>query len=475
MIVEVVVSAFSIVVWWFTTPGLLNHLCLNVFFVTTITTVIINANPLLRYDGYYMLSDWLGIPNLRIKAANQLRDTFAEVCLGITSPPNPLMPNTGRIWFVTYAIATTVYGWCMLSAVLLFLYVVLKPYGLQSAGATLAVLSLCGIVGNIVFDIWQILASPRSEPMNRIRVTASAVVVLALILAALIIPLPWYIEAPFLIEPHNVVHVMTSAPGQLVSFSVRPGETIQHGQSLVELLDDEMEDQLRMLETAKDSQLAEVVKLNALEQSSEQALAQRRVQTIESQIDELKQQLGKLTITAPLSGHVVAAPKVPPAQQTTHRRLPEWSGHISNPRNIGCLLPTRTHLLSIAPDNRMQALLYLDQAHRDELVVGQPIEIKFEHLTNLTFRANIADIAREQSDVAPPSLSTKLGGRLASVTDREGRERLTSVVYQARVVLDQETQLLKPGMRGTARFRVNRHSIAAWVWRAFRRTMHFRI
>src|SRR4029078_1998655 len=94
MIVEVVLSAIAIFVWWFTTPGLLNHLCLNVFFVTTITTVIFNANPLLRYDGYYMLSDWLGIPNLRAKASSQLRSTFSEFCLGIVSPHDPLLPET---------------------------------------------------------------------------------------------------------------------------------------------------------------------------------------------------------------------------------------------------------------------------------------------------------------------------------------------------------------------------------------------
>ena len=475
MIIEVVLSAIAIFVWWFTTPGLLNHLCLNVFFVTTITTVIFNANPLLRYDGYYMLSDWLGIPNLRAKATGQLRDTFAESCLGITRPPDPLMPDTGRGWFIAYTVAATVYGWFVLSAVLLFLYVVLKPYGLQSIGVALAVLSLSGIVGNLVFNVWQILAAPRSTPMNRFRITATVVVALALISAALAIPLPWYIEAPFLIEPHHAVHVMTPAPGQLMSFAVHPNETVRQGQLLATLLDDEKGDQLRRLEAAQDSQRAEIAKLHALELLAEHALAVRRLQTIDSQITELQEQLRELTLIAPISGRVVAAPRVSAPPRTTHRSLPGWSGDIGNPSNIGGLLPTRTHLLSIAPDDRMQVLLYLDQAHRDDVYVGQPIEIKFEHLADRTYRAGIVDIAREQSEVAPPTLSAKQGGGLASVTDPDGRERLTSVAYQARVVLDQETQLLKPGMRGTARFLVERRTAAHWLWRAFRRTMHFRI
>ncbi len=475
MAIEIVLSAIAIFVWWFTTPGLLNHLCLNVFFVTTVTTVIFNANPLMRYDGYYMLSDFLGIPNLRAKAGKQLRDTFAETCLGIETPPDPLMPDTGRIWFIVYAIATTVYGWSILSAVLLFLYVVLKPYGLQSIGITMAVLSLTGIVGNILFNVWRILAAPRSKPLSRPRATVTVIVILMLIAAALAIPLPWYIEAPFLIEPHNAAHVMTTLPGELVAFAVQPGETVEKGQLLATLRDDEKEDQLRQLETARESQRAEISMLHALELSGEHAFALKQLDTIERRIADLREQLRELTITAPVAGRVVAAPRVPAPTISTHRRLHNWSGNIGNPGNVGCLLATRTHLFSIAPDNRMQALLYLDQAHRDDLSVGQQIQIKFEHLADRTYRANVVDIAREHSDVAPATLSSKGGGRLTSVTDSEGHERLTSVAYQARVLLDEDTTLLKSGMRGASRFLVERRSTAHWLWRLFRRTMHFRI
>lgn len=122
----------------------------------------------------------------------------------------------------------------------------------------------------------------------------------------------------------------------------------------------------------------------------------------------------------------------------------------------------------------MQVLLYLDQAHRDDLALGQIIEIKFDHLPSRIFTVPVAEIAREQTDVAPPTLTGKLGGSLVSVTDENGQERLTSVTYVARAILDQETQLLKPGMRGTARMLIERHTAAGWIWRAIRRTVHFR-
>ena len=475
MVIEVVLSAVAIFLWWFTRPGLLNHLCLNVFFITTVTTVIFNANPLLRYDGYYILSDWLGIPNLRAKADQMLRDTFARWCLGIVRPADPLMPVRGRGWFVAFAIAAGVYRWFVLCAILLFLYVVLKPYGLQSLGIALAVFSLAAIVRSLLVSVWRIIAAPRSAPMSLTRTFLTVGTIAALGVGALLIPLPLHIEAPFLIEPRDVTHVFTTMPGQLTSFLVRPGDRVEQGQILATLSDGEKEDHRRKLAVERSVELTEISALHALERVSEHALARKKLESIENQLRDYDEQLAELTIKAPVSGRVVAAPRVPAPVRRTPRRLSEWSGDLSHPQNLGCLLPNRTHLLSIAPDGKMQAMLYLDQAHREDLEVGQQIEIKFDHLPDRTYTVRVADIARQQSDVAPTPLSNKLGGGLPSVTDAEGHERLTSVAYQARVVLDEETHLVKPGMRGNARFLVERRPAAIWIWRSLRRTLHFRL
>jgi hypothetical protein len=87
----------------------------------------------------------------------------------------------------------------------------------------------------------------------------------------------------------------------------------------------------------------------------------------------------------------------------------------------------------------------------------------------------VREIAERHSEFAPESLSNKRGGELPTVTDRRGRERLTSHAYQALVELDGDHQLLKSGLRGRARFRVGHRSAAQWLWRAIRRTFHFQL
>ncbi|MEI8381379.1 MAG: HlyD family efflux transporter periplasmic adaptor subunit [Planctomycetota bacterium] len=472
--VEVVLSAIAILGWWFTTPGLLNHLCLNAFFVSTITTVIFNANPLLKYDGYYMLSDLVGIPNLRERANAVLQDVIAQ-SLGVTRPRDPMNQQGSTFWLAAYAIAATVNGWILLGTILVFLCSMLKPYGLQPIGYLLGIVSVAGILGRMLTNVNRLAISLRNEPVQSVRPPLVAATLLVLIGLALAIPLPWSIEAPCIVEPHNVVHVLATAGGELTEFAVRPGDTVEQGQVLVRLRDFQREDALRRLRVSRGTQLAEIDVLHAMENVSEHALAIERLQSIESRLKELESQLAELTIRAPIAGVVVAAPPVPASRQSTSHRLSDWQGNISDPANLGCQVQPRTHLLSISPDDKMQVVMYLDQAHRDDLRQEHQVQIKFEHLPAETFSAPVETIAREHCDTAPSSLTVKHGGPLASITDKSGMERLTSVAYLAKVVVDHDTHLMKSGMRGTSRFLVESHSALGWVWRAICRTVNFRM
>ncbi len=215
MMMEIFLSAIAAFLWWHTKPGLLNHLCLNVFFVTTITTVIFNANPLLRYDGYYILSDLLEIPNLKTKAERMFRDVFSRFCLGINSPPDPFMPDRGRLWFATFALASAAYRWFLTFTIIFVLYEFLKPYGLQNLGLGMGIFSALMIVGSLLVNLYRILAAPRTRPMSYVRATLTLTFLAGLIFAGLTVPLPLYVEAPFTVEPEGIQHVFITTPGAI--------------------------------------------------------------------------------------------------------------------------------------------------------------------------------------------------------------------------------------------------------------------
>src|SRR5207249_2861944 len=101
-------------IWLNTQPNVpvmglpLRELMTDAIMIAGFTTVIFNANPLLRYDGYYMLSDWLEIPNLQQKSREYLLGLIKRHVFRIKSQ-QPLPPVGQRMWLFFYGLASTCY------------------------------------------------------------------------------------------------------------------------------------------------------------------------------------------------------------------------------------------------------------------------------------------------------------------------------------------------------------------------------
>jgi len=111
MYIEVVMASTCTFIWWFTEPGMLNQICLSVMFVSSVSTIMFNANPLLRYDGYYILADLVEIPNLRQKSSSILQRKLGAWFLGLEEPDDPFLPQRNQFFFALYTVAAAIYRW----------------------------------------------------------------------------------------------------------------------------------------------------------------------------------------------------------------------------------------------------------------------------------------------------------------------------------------------------------------------------
>lgn len=476
MWVEIVLAAIAIFVWWQTEPGLLHHLCLNVFFVSTVTTVIFNANPLLRFDGYYMLADLLEIPNLRPKASRLFQQTWAWLCLGIELPDDPFMPVSGRLWFVLYTVASKVYMWIILFGITVFLYTVLKPYRLQSIGITLAVVSLTTMLIGAIAGVVQVLRMPREEPISRPKVVMTVAVVFCLAGGALFIPIPWYVSAPFTLEPVGVQHVYATMPGTLRETRVVADEPVSAGDLLAALESPELADEFRRLEAEQAIQMIARDLAIAQAEPDTRFLIENELESLAEKKRDLDLRARQLEIRAPVGGRVIEPPRMAaPVTGEIRAQLATWSGRPLAANNRGCLIEEGTHLCSIAPDSRYHAVLLVGQESRDELAVGQTVRLKVEELAGLTLEGPLEEISHRSRSAAPPALSNKYGGPLATMTDQDGLERLSGRAFEATVRVDVDPELVRTGFRGEARVRVRHRSLAGWIYRWLRSTFKFRL
>src|SRR5438874_8812446 len=190
--VELMIAAIATFVWW-NSPGqpFINNLSLSLMIVCSVSTVVFNGNPLMRYDGYYVLADWLEIPNLRDRANRYLQRLVMEHCLGIETQPEPYMHLWRRILFVTYAVISWVYRWVVTFVILKFMATFLRPYKLEIISNMLAALALGSMIGWPLYRLGKnIHKRGRLPDMKSVRVIVSATVLAAVLFVFFFVPLP---------------------------------------------------------------------------------------------------------------------------------------------------------------------------------------------------------------------------------------------------------------------------------------------
>jgi putative peptide zinc metalloprotease protein len=478
--VELLMASLATFVWWFSRPGTLHLLAISTMVYCSVSTVVFNGNPLMKYDGYYVLADLIEVPNLRARASSALRRLLLERGLGIECPLDNRTPTGwagAALWI--YAILSEVYRWIVTASVLWFLHVFLAPYRLEVFGHLLAAASIAGLVLVPVWRIGKFLNLPgRLEEVKAKNVWTSAGILAGTALALGGLPLPHRVTAVAQVQPHDAVPVYVEAPGALAEILVRPGQAVVAGQPLVRLDDIELELRLDDLIGQRDKLKTRLASLQA-QRSRDDAIAAQLPETekslaaIEDQIAQQQAERDKLTLRAQRDGVVWAAPQTaqPPA---TADQLRTWSGTPLEPRNLRALLPAGTLVCLVGPTTGLRAELFVDQTDIELVDIGQRVDLQFAATPLDRLRGEVTEIAERELEVTPRELSSQYGGDLASRADAAGRERPSSASYQVRVPIKGPPAGLRPGNSGMARIHVGYRTIAARLWRWLRHTFHFR-
>jgi len=121
MLAELFIAALAFCVWLLLEPGLVRSLAYNVIILASITTIIFNANPLLRYDGYYILADWIEIPNFGGRANRHWQYLAERYVFGVSQSEPPPSTAAEKRWFLPYAPLAFAYRMFVLIGISLFL------------------------------------------------------------------------------------------------------------------------------------------------------------------------------------------------------------------------------------------------------------------------------------------------------------------------------------------------------------------
>lgn len=481
MYVEVFLASCATFLWWFSEPGMLNHICLSVMFICSVSTVVFNGNPLLRFDGYYILMDLSEIPNLRQKSTEVVRRFLVELCLGLEQPESPFLPQKNRFLFGAYTVAAVAYRWLVTFSILYFLNKVFEPYGLKVLGQIIA---LTGFIGLFIQPVWQLIRffyTPGSlHKMKLPRVYATLGVLSALVAAFIWVPLPCRVTCTLELRPADAQSLYVAVPGRVVGWHVKPGDKVSRGATLVNLenldLEREVEDldgQVRVATTGLEN--LERLRFSDPTAGMQIAPQKEQVMALEKLLVEKTAQLAKLTVESPVEG-VVLPPPTRSKSGPDDGRLPGWTGSPFDKKNADAAFAEGDLLCLIGEPQRLEAVLVVDQVDIDLLDEGDVVHLQLEAYPNHIVHSKVAKIANDKLEASPPALSIQHGGELDTRTDAMGVARPLHPSYQVRTgVIERDDLFLQVGMRGKAKISTPWKPLAYRVHRYLSRTFHFEL
>jgi putative peptide zinc metalloprotease protein len=472
--VELMIAAAATFIWWNSeSQPFLNNLCLNLMVVCSVSTVVFNGNPLMRYDGYYMLADWMEIPNLRDRANKYLQKLAMEYCLGIEVAPEGYMELHRRVLFVTFAVVSYVYRWVVTFIILKFMATFLKPYKLEVISELLAIGALASMIG---WPMWNLIKNVRKRgrlpDMKPVRVTLSATAVAIVLFVVFFIPLPM----TSLIRQHGFVQVLPTeisqvaveVPGTLTVVHVVEGQEVKKGKLLAEFTSVDLENQrdLALAQMAiKESNVKTCDELISKEQDQPQVSrlkeqrqkAEGEQRQAVSNYNHIMLEMRKLKLYAPRDGVVMGLPPTDEVGKRWDREQNTLFCSIGKRSSLRVLVPLAPSDFALLKENRERAI-----SKRQNLEVT----IRVQGHGDKLWKGKIGQMPESDAKEVPPQLSSKAGGPIAIKPGMESNKLVPqSQVYLVGIDLLEPDDSIAINSGAQVKIHCEYRSCAWWIYR----------
>jgi putative peptide zinc metalloprotease protein len=473
--VELIIAAISTFVWWYTPDKpFVNNIALCLMTLCSVSTFVFNANPLMRFDGYYMMADWLEIPNLRDRSNRFITNLFLEKALGIEVPPEQYMAPGRKVLFVIYAIASWVYRWVVTFSIIWFLADFLGPK-LKIISHMIAIMSLASMfVWPMYRMIKNITRRGRLPDMKSRRVWITSTIAAALVAGFFLLPLPISrVRETGLVtvDPEKALAITLDEPAHLESIAVDEGQHVKAGQLLLRLTSAQITEDLNQALSRHQEALQNADNLRnqistqadlapaAVDDLREKlANAQSRAKAYSEQIRVLRQrQATVLEKRAPRDGVVMGLPK-------RHEIGRLYDRSFMNTQPLAVVGDATALTVKVPVNSNEFRLLKEDLPPGGTLEVSVYIKGRTDHI----FKGEIVRLPDSDSKHVPPGLTQRAGGPLAVKQAGEQGEETVPVAqtYVVEVRLLDPDGTIQPGALVNAKIHCQWRTGAWWVARA---------
>jgi len=450
VMVELFCAAIAAIVWSKTSTGTLHILAYNMMFVASVSTVIFNGNPLLRFDAYYVLSDLLEIPNLSQRSNNYLYYLVKKHCWGVKGVHDPAHSLGEQLWSVFYGIASTAYRIFICIRILLFLNNRLP----EELFLIVPVMAISAIIMWVLVPLGrfiQYLATSGELNRARVRATLSTLGTLAsAVVCTGILKVPDYCRVEGIVEPVGLVAVHAESDGFVTDF-LPSDQIVSSGRDfLVKAVNPD-------LEAEKKSLLAELRGLEVRQRIAEtheiaavQILAEQ-IEALNEKIARVDFELSSLHLQPVLSGTWIS-PDIEKSRGVYLRRG-QQVGFLADLDNV--------HIRATA--GQELAAMIVEQAFRD-------VQIRVRGRPDVEFTGEIEKVFPAGQEVLPSeALGYSVGGSMPTLPQDSRGLKAAEKFFEIRIRPSPERAVhLLTGQRVVTRIRMPSKPLAVQWWRSLR-------
>lgn len=300
MAAELALAAVAFAVWRVVDDGLLHALCFNVMLIAGISTLVFNANPLLRYDGYYILADMLEMPNLKARANRQWSEWFDRIVARLPNVPTT-EPPARRPWLMLYGALSGAYRVFVSASIIGFVAVHYLAVGIG--------LALWATVGMLLLPLWkglQALRGVRYRQAARARLVVGAGAIALLVGAAFLLPLPTTLTADGIVWVRESAVLRAAVDGVAAEWLAQPGDVVRSGQPLLRMEEPALQARHAVAQARRDEHEALYRAAQAVDPAKAQ-LARTSVATAARELAAAQDRLASLLVLSPHEGELVVA------------------------------------------------------------------------------------------------------------------------------------------------------------------------
>ena len=458
ILTELFFACLATIIWYYSDSGSFFHsLMFNVMMACSISTILFNANPLLRYDGYYLMMDLIEVPNLRQRASTYMRNLFIRYVLG-GYPEEAPEEHRFRGIFPFYSIAAYFYRWFIVLFIFYIVYSILRELRLAWLGVLLVTFSVSTMLGLPIVRTSKMIAGRRRElGISNLRLLLLLAGLVGFLATAMFWPLEQHVTLNFILEPVREHWVRGEAPGQVHwDPNAREGMLVGTGPSnqvIARLSNPELEYEKERLGAEMEyfrSQLDYETMLSRREQ------LQVHLATLEQDRRRLRERLDQLEVRVPFCGEILS--------RDTDLQVLEGK-YIAVGEPLLYMGDTSTLTAKVwVPEKTWARIFSRDQE------LGQQAELMLYAFSKERIRGYVSSVNRHPEEHMGAlgekmALSAKVGGEVPTehdpVTDREIP---MEAVYEITLRLAGESvpDSAKPYMSGRVRIDCGRYTLYQW-------------